>query len=548
MEGRSEIDPQGDKQRQTRQAFPTALESHSSSNATFPAAASRKQSPSHVAAVMAASRSNCQRDQDLLNLPSAGSPISLPVRQSRSAASHTTEVSHLEPPADDTPIARTNALVKLYESIEDQDTRMPIASQRDGRKPMVRANPASIRPLSIARTETLVSSLGPDVRKGNIEAFPVDHSSIGAAAAAARLAKPAVSRKPWTMKNESSPPNPPPPRRAFSRLDLSDAELASSSFSTHSTSSSSSYTSAVDQFGSPTKGISKLRLHDGGSDVNNAIVSSDSQREGPNTQTTTKSHTKEQVPSRPIFNKSSRSFDGAVSAPTRGQLRSTLSTASSIPQLTADSLANAMVASSLASSRAPSPTKPQPPPPRRHGRPHSLFHRSHSTEGISRTPSPAKQMRQTLRTPRKSEDEETMYKAKRSHFMKKHPNKHHEGDRKRWRDTVSETERKRYEGVWAANKDLLHPPGPAGTPLITVLDIVVRDIWRRSRLPDDVLGEIWNLVHTTGQGALGKEEFVVGMWLIDQRLKGRKLPVRVSESVWGSVTMLSGIKVPKYRR
>ena len=132
--------------------------------------------------------------------------------------------------------------------------------------------------------------------------------------------------------------------------------------------------------------------------------------------------------------------------------------------------------------------------------------------------------------------------------MKKHPNKHHEGDRKRWRDTVSEPERKRYEGVWAANKNLLHPSLAARIPDNTVLGIIVRDIWRRSRLPDDVLEEIWNLVATPGQGALGKEEFVVGMWLIDQRLKGRKLPVRVSESVWGSVRILSGIKVPKHRR
>ena len=132
--------------------------------------------------------------------------------------------------------------------------------------------------------------------------------------------------------------------------------------------------------------------------------------------------------------------------------------------------------------------------------------------------------------------------------MKKHPNKHHEGDRKRWRDTVSEAERKRYEGVWAANKDLLHPPKDAAVPANTVLGIIARDIWRRSRLTDDVLEEIWNLVDLNRQGALGKEEFVVGMWLIDQRLKGRKLPVRISESVWGSVRMLSGIKVPKHRR
>ena len=207
-----------------------------------------------------------------------------------------------------------------------------------------------------------------------------------------------------------------------------------------------------------------------------------------------------------------------------------------------------MVASSLASSRAPSPMKPHLATSMRHGRPHSLFHRSHSTEEVSRTPSPAKQMRQTLRTAKKSEDEEKIHKAKRSHFIKKHPNKHHEGDRKRWRDIVSEAERKRYEGVWAANKNLLHFSNATEVSSNTVLNIIVRDIWRRSRLPDDVLEEIWSLVNTQGQRVLEKEEFVVGMWLIDQRLKGRKLPVRVSDSVWSSVRMLSGIKVSKHRK
>jgi len=68
-----------------------------------------------------------------------------------------------------------------------------------------------------------------------------------------------------------------------------------------------------------------------------------------------------------------------------------------------------------------------------------------------------------------------------------------------------------------------------------VLSLVVRDIWMRSRLPEHVLEEVWALVDGREIGRLRREEFVVGMWLIDQRLKGRKLPVKVSESVWGSV-------------
>lgn len=155
-------------------------------------------------------------------------------------------------------------------------------------------------------------------------------------------------------------------------------------------------------------------------------------------------------------------------------------------------------------------------------------------------------MKQTLRTSKTYEEEETLYKKGRTHIIRKHPNKHREGDRKRWRDTVSEAERKRYEGLWAANKNLLLPP--RDPPSDTVCNVIVRDIWRRSRLPDDVLAEVWELVDTRREGDLEKEGFVVGMWLIDQRLKGRKLPVRVSESVWASVRMLSGIKVHKHRR
>jgi hypothetical protein len=131
---------------------------------------------------------------------------------------------------------------------------------------------------------------------------------------------------------------------------------------------------------------------------------------------------------------------------------------------------------------------------------------------------------------------------------RKHPNKHHEGDRKRWRDIVTERERKRYEGVWAANKGILlasngkgKSPSPNWTevadddPALNVHALVTRDLWERSRLPGHVLEEVWNLVDSRGLYRLRREEFVVGLWLIDQRLKGRKLPPRVSESVWGSV-------------
>ncbi|RDA87243.1 hypothetical protein CP532_1361 [Ophiocordyceps camponoti-leonardi (nom. inval.)] len=65
-----------------------------------------------------------------------------------------------------------------------------------------------------------------------------------------------------------------------------------------------------------------------------------------------------------------------------------------------------------------------------------------------------------------------------------------------------------------------------------VANIVVRNIWRRSRLPDEELAEVWDLVDGSRRGVLSRVEFVVGMWLIDQRLGGRKLPHRVSDGLW----------------
>lgn len=144
---------------------------------------------------------------------------------------------------------------------------------------------------------------------------------------------------------------------------------------------------------------------------------------------------------------------------------------------------------------------------------------------------------------------------------RKHPNKHHEGTRKRWRDQVTERERKRYEGVWAANRGLCIPSSTSASgpiymaspshspsrqieddPALDVLNLVVKEIWDRSRLPEHALEEVWDLVDGRGLGRLRREEFVVGLWLVDQRLKGRKLPLRVSESVWASVRGV-GVKV-----
>ncbi len=343
-----------------------------------------------------------------------------------------------------------------------------------------------------------------------------------------------------------------------------------------------------------------------------------------------------------------------------------------------DNLANAMVASNLATSRTASRTAsplypsntggsrraPAPPPARRSGGSilDSLKPSSHR-RGRADSPSKEPQKRKMMTTLRKEKSEDDgKYKTK-GLIKKKHPNKHHEGDRKRWRDTVSDRERKRYEGLWASNKGLWigqptvnspyrvsrsepralgidsvrtssyygeqpyevdrdpylrdrnaqsvpmlargppHPyssqqnpstvslggAGPYSHPLsqgnlsslslatasgsnsgsytsspqrtspsryntpfdnvepqVCVCSLVVRDIWSRSRLPPDVLSDIWDLVDRTDTGMLCKDEFCAGLWLIDQRLKGRKLPQRVGDSVWRSFGGMANIKVKDY--
>lgn len=233
------------------------------------------------------------------------------------------------------------------------------------------------------------------------------------------------------------------------------------------------------------------------------------------------------------------------------------------PKMTVNALADAMVAGSVASSHAPSrmhspAIKPPPPKPRRRSKSVGLFdgsrHRKNTfglhtgSETPKLDPPPPRAMRHTLRnrSPEQEEKDEGASRRGRRHW-RRHPNMHHEGDRKRWRDKVTERERKRYEGVWAGNRGVLIDHDPEyldheGASDL-VINLVVKDIWERSRLPYDVLEEVWDLVAATDAKALNREEFVVGLWLIDQRLKGRKLPIKVSASVWSSVRHSYGVKI-----
>ncbi|EER38908.1 conserved hypothetical protein [Histoplasma capsulatum H143] len=205
----------------------------------------------------------------------------------------------------------------------------------------------------------------------------------------------------------------------------------------------------------------------------------------------------------------------------RSQMLPSRSSSSSLrPQhsgLSESSLAGALAASSLASSRA-----------------------HHIQKEYSRAHASRLSLILRRETKKRSRRKQRRRKSQRPRIIKTHPNKHREGDRKRWRDRITERERKRYEGVWAANRGLLidenSSPGSSTTPLRDmVLNLVVRDIWSRSRLQPILLGQIWDLVCHDNRRMLTRQEFVVGMWLIDQSLKGRKLPIRVSRSVWDSV-------------
>ncbi|KXX78947.1 Increased rDNA silencing protein 4 [Madurella mycetomatis] len=281
----------------------------------------------------------------------------------------------------------------------------------------------------------------------------------------------------------------------------------------------------------------------------------------------------------------------------------------STPNLPLDSLTDAIVASNLASTRLTATTTsshgpPPVPAPRRHGRndnhdslmpvplqPQRTGESFHSQlTSSSRSPNRQQQqhtggkLRQTLRAPPSSLSDDDEEDAQRRRRRAAHEGRrarvktkvlggqrrhaHHEGSRRRWGDEVMARERRRYEAVWASNKGLFMQPGfavgygddrdPAaagggvdvgrawaGPEAEMVANVVVRDIWARSRLPADELAEVWDLVYARGQGqggqsgrpqkALARDEFVVGMWLIDQRLRGRKIPAKVSRSVWESV-------------
>lgn len=77
-----------------------------------------------------------------------------------------------------------------------------------------------------------------------------------------------------------------------------------------------------------------------------------------------------------------------------------------------------------------------------------------------------------------------------------------------------------------------------------MVNFVAYEIYNRSNLPPKVLKKIYDLIDVRQDGALNKQSFIVGMWLIDQCLYGKKLPDKVPDLVWTSVDkMVIGVDI-----
>lgn len=500
--------------------------------------ATRGRSPSRIAARQAASKSSGTFNASI-------SPNRLSERFSHSQSISTSSLSK-----DESPILVTKALVKLFEShanVTPSSSR--VSSPRQTQAFVRNASPNPIAPFDGEKYEPWRSKPTEESSAKKRVPDPPSTEPISHLTLSSYKTKPEDFSKLFATRTERPQPDsipkriaptPPPPHRARRDGGPTHSNRTELAFTNNpdENSSPSSYASAVDMIQPSSSSIEP-------NPTSKSIMNQMSRSVLEQRRATSASHPEETT------GRSER-IDYSPSAAKNRQGREGLLVPHSLtPQLTADSLADAMVASSLASSRAASPSKQAPPLPRRHSKQLIIFRRSQSHDlSKSRTPSPGKGgMRQTMRAPSKVDDDDVVdYNRKRNgYILNKHPNKHHEGDRKRWRIEITEQERKRYEGVWAANKGLWMPPGDS--ELATkVVNLVVRDIWCRSKLPDHVLEEVWDLVDREGLGRLGKEEFVVGMWLIDQRLKGRKLPVKVSESVWFSAQRLTGVKSSKFQK
>lgn len=61
------------------------------------------------------------------------------------------------------------------------------------------------------------------------------------------------------------------------------------------------------------------------------------------------------------------------------------------------------------------------------------------------------------------------------------------------------------------------------------LFVVAKAEMVKSKLPNSVLGKIWKLADTDGDGFLDMDEFALAMHLIQVKLEGHDLPVELPE-------------------
>jgi hypothetical protein len=494
-------------------------------------------------------------------------------------------------PTDDTPIPPTTSLVKMFEQNRpvtptkpvdviplstSQHSPPPVRSPKPQRAFKLPPEPIDSAPLARQRTRT-----PPPVKpkpKHQIELPPApftDGTTYFHTPQKDPMKSPPIKQKPsqlTALRTNTSPPPKPPPARGSHQAGPQSGDIRRSASGRHRVSNSIDSEKGPS---SPSSFKSAKEIQDDEEKLKPVVPPPRrSNTRKPDTAPST-SRPRSTAPM-PIASQKHDRLTTPVRSPTRfSPPRRPTSTTGTSPgsvyhnnyqrdsvkqitqHMTGESLSSAIMGAALASSRNTSPAPAQAmtieplfPPRKQHHHHHSPFRRSPSPQKQS-PPKHTGKMRTTMRKePSSSEDEDEVerYKKKGTRIMgikgRKHPNKHHEGTRKRWRDQITDRERKRYEGVWAANKGLYLPTTASDDNEISqdVLNYAVQDIWLRSRLPVHVLEEVWDLVDSRAIGRLKRDEFVVGLWLIDQRLKGRKLPIRVSESVWTSARGV-GIRV-----
>ncbi|KAI1131501.1 hypothetical protein F5Y10DRAFT_59260 [Nemania abortiva] len=527
-------------------------------------------SPSLIAATLAASRTGSPS-------PKPASPMHTNAYQAARERrkvnvgedSAVSSLADVDTTTDSSSIGPTNALISLFEQKGEEDTdpvkKSPAVSSfkkalKTGLRPMT--PPRAMSPVVAYETSPSVLASSFAWEKAVLSSPPSAGRDVGRVKSPLRSVRDAEQSPSTTLIKPTKKPRPiTPPPRGIGRADTVILSPQPRQTSSHKIVTDSSDTVAGSVTPPPTKPSKKRQSQTSragpppvapvvGEEGVGALVRRSSSSLSDDTfvsASSAPSPAPSPQPSSPV-RQSPRHQTLDASRPSRPLLRHSISIplpprphvlqTSSNSRL--DSLTNAIVAGSLASARAtPTTTKPPTPPPPRKQTPH---------------------MRQTLRVPR-SMSEEELTGAKSPHktkplgklsSRKKHA--HHEGARKRWREEITAHERQRYEGVWASNRGLLLDGLNAAANGLRDIDtsqlvanVVVRDIWTRSRLPVDELAEVWDLVDTQGKGALDKSQFVVGMWLIDQRLRGRKIPRKVSDSVWGSA---KGVRVlgPKVKR